>query len=186
MGSLSGLVGRFHLDWRPVRSIHLIIITIQIKRTSLGHLMDNLLPLFSSITISTWLACWITGYAYGIEVNRWWGIPSMDESGLLTKRWPIQLIGALSALGFQWIAEYFQKRRWITRPGLASCLVLTGFSLTIFSLSPFRGDPIFMPKGIRLDIWASVGLFGLSTLMALTFYVLPGLNSVLKAKKHEN
>jgi len=153
-----------------------ISITAQIQKTSLGNLMDHLLPLFSSITISTWLACWLTGHAYGIEINRWWGVPAINESGLLAQRWPIQLIGALAALGFHWLAEYFQKRRRITRPGLASCLVLSGFSLTIFILSPFRGDPILMLNETRLDIWASAGFFTLSTLMAITFIYLPGFN----------
>lgn len=153
-----------------------IAIAAQIQKTSLGYMLDSLLPLFTSITISTWLACWLTGYAYGIEINRWWSIPSLDKSGLLAQRWPIQIIGALSAVGFHCIAEYFQTHKRIIRPGIASCLVLAGFCLTIFSFSPFRGDPTPMFRGIRLDIWASAGFFTLSTFMAITFYVLSGLN----------
>jgi phosphatidylglycerol:prolipoprotein diacylglycerol transferase len=165
-----------------------ILIATQIQKTSLGYVLDGLLPLFSSIAISTWLACWLTGYAYGIEINRWWGIPAMDESGLIAQRWPIQLLSALSALGFHWLAEYCQTHRWISHPGLASSLVLAGFSLTIFCLTPFRGDTIPMLKGIRLDIWASAGFFALSLLMAITFYILPVLSKHYSqlAKKHED
>ena len=150
-----------------------LIITNHLQKTSLGYILDGLLPLFSSITISVWLASWLTGYAYGIEISHWWGIPALDESGVIAQRWPTQLIAALSTLGFHWLAEFGLTRRWSSLPGLASSLVLAGFSITILCLTPFRGDPIPLLKGIRLDIWASGVFFTLSTLMAITFYILP-------------
>jgi len=133
-----------------------VLIAARSRGTSFGNLADGLRPLFTSIVISAWLACWMTGIAYGVEIDAWWGIPASDEWGFLVERWPIQMIGAFSALGFHWIFDRLLVRKRIRTPGFAALLELGGFSLTIFVLSPFRGDPAPQLAGLRLDTWVSL------------------------------
>jgi prolipoprotein diacylglyceryltransferase len=134
---------------------------------SAGELADELRPLFASIVVSAWLAGWMTGYAYGVEVNDWWGIRSVDEWGIIAPRWPTQLVGAVSALSFHWIFDQFTALKRIRIDGLAALLELGGFALTLLAISPFRGDPMPVWSGMRLDILAS------------SFYVILCIISVL-------
>ena len=76
-----------------------ILIMSRVQRTSFGNLVDGLRPLLTSTVASVWLASWMTGYAYGLEVDAWWGIPASNEWGFVSHRWPIQLAGSFSALG---------------------------------------------------------------------------------------
>lgn len=155
----------------------LAIIVVAWKRgISFGNLADGFRPLFTSILISTWLACWMTGVAYGVEIDAWWGIPARDEWGFLAKRWPIQMVGAFSALGIQWITDWLLARKRMRMPGLAALTVLGGFSLTILGLSPFRGDATPQWAGMRLDTWASIFYFVLCLVAVSILLIRTKLN----------
>lgn len=128
----------------------------RIRRISSRDLADGLRPLFTSIVVSAWLASWLTGSAYGVEAKAWWGIPAANEWGILLKRWPTQMLGALLALGVHWAVDQLVARQRVRTPGLAALLELEGFFVSMMAISPFRGDPAPQWAGIRLEIWASV------------------------------
>lgn len=146
--------------------IFAILITARIRRTSFGELADGLRPLLTSIAVSAWLASWMTGFAYGIAVDTWWGVPARNEWGFMARRWPVQLVGAFSALGFHWASDQLQVRKWRRKPGLAACLELGGLFITISGLTPFRADPAPQWGGIRIDAWAAITLVILCALAA--------------------
>ena len=64
-------------------------------RISLDRFSVFLLPML----LSFWLASWSAGVAYGARLNPsvWWGIPSLDVTGVSLPRVPVQPAAALSA-----------------------------------------------------------------------------------------
>jgi prolipoprotein diacylglyceryltransferase len=124
-----------------------------ISRISIGVLADRLLPLLASLSVTVWLGCWLTGCAYGPELD--WGFLSKDEMGVWEKRLPLQLIGAILVLAmFWWIARFRPlKKDWA--PGLAASLGLGGLSLILLGASLLRVDPYPIYNGLRLETWAA-------------------------------
>jgi phosphatidylglycerol:prolipoprotein diacylglycerol transferase len=132
-----------------------------------GALADRLLPLGAMVVVSSWLACWYAGCAYGVLVNTWWALPARDEGGAFQKRFPLQLIGAVLAVGSFWLLDrLYSSSKWLSRmrKGTTAVLGLFCFSLELFGLSFFRGD-VFHPSdlalfwfGWRQDAWAALGL----------------------------
>lgn len=153
-------------------SLLFIIASAYILHRPISILLDGQLPLLASITASTWLACWLSGYAYGPETNVWYGIPARDEWGQVAIRWPTQITGAVSILGIHWVVEQFRFRRWLLIPGLAASVEIAGLALSILALSAYRADPTPLWNGIRIDAAASIGLLILSTIAAIFFYKL--------------
>ena len=72
---------------------------------SFSRLVDALLPLGFTLTVSAWLACWSVGSAYGVPTAAWWGVPARDEWGQVSLRWPVQLVGALLSVLIFWLLE---------------------------------------------------------------------------------
>jgi len=169
-------------------SLLFLIIAAFFLNRPISILLDGQLPLLASITTSVWLACWITGYAYGIETTAWYGVPSRDEWGQVSIRWPTQIAGAVSTLGIHWIVEQFRFRRWLLVPGLAASVEIAGLSLTILALSAYRADPTPIWNGIRIDVTASLALFTLSTIAAVIFYKLAQIANpiILPIENHED
>jgi len=149
----------------------LALAAITLRQKFTENFPDILLPLFTSIVIGSWLASWLTGQAYGIEVSAWWGTRVPDEWGAVVIRWPTQLAGILAALGLHWGVDQLRVRGWLRIPGLAASLELAGLSLTILVGSPYRADSAPLWRGIRLDTWAALVFLGLSTIIALFCYV---------------
>ena len=92
----------------------------------------------------------------------------MDEWGVLTPRWPTQLIGALLALCLFWLLDRSRAwpitPKWVKRPGNAAGLGVLGLSLEMLALSFLRADPAPGWNHMRLDAWAALGLAILSAL----------------------
>ena len=88
-----------------------IYIATRIKGIPFLKTTDDLTPLFTTTAVFIWLACWITGYAYGTKVDAWWGIPTSNEWGELTQRWPTQLLGGVTILSLQLLIEYSRKQK---------------------------------------------------------------------------
>jgi len=128
-------------------------------RLSAGVLADTCLPLAGSMTITSWLGCWVGACAYGAPSSEWWALPGPDEWGVLVRRVPVQLMGALLTLllliGLEWLG-----RRWQT--GVTASAGLFGISAVIFGLSYLRSDPMPIWKGLRLEAWGSAALMVLS------------------------
>lgn len=153
-----------------IGGISAILITASIRQTSFLELVDGLRPLLASIVVSSWLASWMTGYAYGVAVDTLLGIPARDEWGLLSKRWPVQLVGAFSALGFHWASDQLQARKWRQIPGMTASLELGGLFFTVAALSPFRADPAPRWAGIHIDTWASIILVLMCAIASISLY----------------
>jgi len=129
-----------------------------------GHLADRLLPLGASLVAGAWLACWISGVAYGPETSAWWGLPAVDEQGLFLRRVPVQALGALA--GLAWFALLEAGQRMLNQLPAGSCagLWLLGTGLCSFGLSYLRADAAQHMAGLRLDAWGALGVAGLSIL----------------------
>ena len=92
-------------------------------------LADGLTPLLPPFTILVWLACWTAGCAYGIHTQgAWWGLPAADETGVVARRLPLQVLAALT-------------------------LALMTHTF-LFSL--LRTDPTLRWLGLRADSWAAL------------------------------
>src|SRR4030042_879071 len=68
-----------------------------------GKLADMLLPLAGTLTIAAWLGCWVGGCGYGVALDMGGAVPGGDEGGVLAKRVPVQLLGAILTLVLGWL-----------------------------------------------------------------------------------
>ncbi len=132
-----------------------LVLTAALTRQPLGEMADDLLPLLVTVTISIWLAGWLTGSAYGRMTEGLLGAPAWDEWGRLRTRWPTQLLGALMTMGL--FAGLDQYRHKIEQPGRAANFALLGLSLILLITSFWRVDPVPVWRGLRLDTWAGFG-----------------------------
>jgi prolipoprotein diacylglyceryltransferase len=148
-----------------------IFVIASITPINYWELSDELVPLLTTLTISVWLGCWINGCLYGPEVQAWWGIPSRDEWGEITNRWPIQMTGASLTLGIAWVLDQARGRGWLPIPGLVAFLELGVIALTLLWAANFRADPMPQWRNIGLDAWAAIGLIGISLIaIAIIFF----------------
>jgi phosphatidylglycerol---prolipoprotein diacylglyceryl transferase len=133
----------------------------RLGRMSLSTLSDALLPLGACLALSAWIGCWFDGCAYGPATNAWWGIPTWDEWGRLTARFPTQVLGALYTLALFWLLEQPPRSAppgFNRMPaGQPASLALLGYALAMFLLSFLRVDPGAYWLGLRLDAWAAIG-----------------------------
>lgn len=131
------------------------------QRFSPGRLGDSLYPILPPLAISIWLGSWITGLAYGptLPAGTWWAVPSLDESGAYSPRWPLQLLAALSLLAFFWLLEALVKKP--EPAGRLSGLASVGLASHLLVASLLRADPLPTWVGMRMD-----------TCMAIFFLIL--------------
>jgi prolipoprotein diacylglyceryltransferase len=148
--------------------ILVVVIFAFLTRQPIMPLADALLPLLVSLTVAGWLACWLTGCAYGPQVAAWWGVPAWDEWGMLSARFPTQLLGAISSLATLWLLDVNRNR--LNVPGQAANLGLLGLSLEFFALTYFRADPMPNYGGLRLDAWGAL-FFAAFSLVVLALSV---------------
>lgn len=144
-----------------------LVIAASITHLRLALLADVLFPAVMVIAISTWLACWQAGCAYGPLITSGLGLPARDEWGVWNIRFPTQLFGAFLTLLILWMIE--RIRLWLSIPGWAAALSLLGLSLELFGLSYFRADPSFYWRGLRLDAWAALGFAGIALVALIAF-----------------
>jgi phosphatidylglycerol---prolipoprotein diacylglyceryl transferase len=157
-----------------------ILLAAHLGGLPLAMLADNLAPLAAPLAIAAWLGCWQAGCAYGdqIPTGAWWGLPTRDESGLVSMRIPVQPLAALTLVVFFWWLEMRAFPR--EYPGRFASLAWFGLSLNLLFFSFLRADPIPLWSGLRPDVWAAILLFLLS-LGAILFtfrarWTLPWLN----------
>lgn len=120
-----------------------------IKRISPLQLLDSLVPLAGVVVMSIWLASWLDGYAYGQATDWWWAFPARDGWGRLAPRFPVQVIGALTALGTIWAAELLTK--YLAVPGQIAAATASLMSLVYFLLAFTRVDYVETFLGFRID-----------------------------------
>lgn len=138
-------------------------------RQPTGPLADGLIPLLVTLPICAWLGSWLIGYAYGAPVEAWWGILSLDEWGVVQRRWPVQPTGALLSLLVLWVIDQLPSER--LPPGAAFVLSILGISMVNFFMSLLRVDPAPMANGLRLETWVALA-YGAACLLALIALML--------------
>lgn len=147
-----------------------ILLLAALTRTPPGRLAGSLLPLLTTLAISAWLGCWLAGCAYGPRTAQWWGLPAWDEWGGRGARFPVQLLGALLALGLFWLLD--RARGKYLSPSRAAILGVLGLSLQMLALSHLRVDPTAMWRGVRSDTWGALALTVFSGLVLLVSFLL--------------
>ncbi len=133
-----------------------VIIYAALTSQSTGRLLDALLPLLGMVVFSVWLACWLEGCAYGPAAQSWWALPARNEWGVIARRLPVQLIGAVSVILTLLLVDRIRER--IPFPGQAGLLVLCVLAVQLFALSFLRADPAPSWRGLHLESWAALGL----------------------------
>lgn len=139
-----------------------------LNHISLAELADSLVPLLAALSVSAWLGCWAAGCAYGIASNDWWSLPAPDEWGVITNRWPVQILGALLTVGWFALVESLAGPARL-KPGYRALLSLLGLSLILLAAAWLRADPGFSWNGMRLEAWAALAysLLALAGLVGL-------------------
>jgi len=127
-----------------------------------GLICDRLYPLLPPLAVSAWLGCWQIGTAYGAALpeKTWWGMPTPDEAGIVSLRFPLQPLAALSLLLFFWFIETHGR---VPRPaaGRLSTLGVTGLLLHLLAFSLLVAEPAPTWNGLRTDSWAAVILLAI-------------------------
>lgn len=141
------------------------------RRLPFGELADALVPLLAVLSVSVWLGCWLDGCAYGSLTSSWWGLPARDESGVISSRLPLQLLGATMTLALFWLLDQLASR-WDFRSGMFASLSLLSFSVLLLGLSFLRVDPALYWNGSRLEVWSCLLFMGVSLIALLIFWVI--------------
>lgn len=168
----------FRDHWQEIPQLHLggfswagivlgwmaaVWIASRLLHRPMFELSDDFLPLAGCLVIGIWLGCWFDGIAYGFLANTWWSLPAIDEWGTITRRFPVQFIGALSTLiwmiGIDSIKTHPVWKHRAGKPGQSTAMFLSITSLTLCILTFFREDTGLVWKGLRLDFWVSLGFF---------------------------
>jgi prolipoprotein diacylglyceryltransferase len=142
-------------------AIHLI------WKEPLGEMADRLLPLFGVMVLAVWLTGWGAGIGYGPVTESWFGIPVRDQVGLLTRRWPLPILGGLISAGWVVGAILFPLKK-NHGAGSRALIAVIGVAGINFVCSIFRVDPAPIFLGLRWESWFSVlfvvaGIIGLFT-----------------------
>ena len=143
-----------------------LLLVARLTQVPFGRLLEALIPLATVLAVCIWLACWLEGIAYGPAVDAWWALPARDEWGVLTRRFPVQLLGAALTLGLAWLVDRpsGRARGGLLQgldhflPGHTALLWVVGFSLILLALTLLRADPAPTWLGLRLDAWAALAL----------------------------
>jgi prolipoprotein diacylglyceryltransferase len=141
-----------------------------LNRIPLADLADDLLPLAAAVGVSAWLGCWVSGCAYGIASDAWWSLPSSDEWGVIAKRWPVQILGALLTVALFALVEIWAAEVEL-KPGHRALISGLGLSLILLATSWLRVDPAILWQGMRLEFWAALA-FSILALAGLAVYPL--------------
>lgn len=137
-----------------------------VKRRSFAWLADSLAPLAGPLAIGVWLGSWQTGVAYGaaLPAGTWWGVPTPDESGLVSLRVPLQLMCALALLAYLWLVER-STAALVGRshhPGLKAGLFGLGLGLDLLASALLRVDPVPQWGTLSVDTWCAMALTAIS------------------------
>lgn len=144
----------------------MLLLAKKIWQWSFFSLLDRLSLLLLPLGVAGWLACWLSGAAYGqpLPVAAWWGIQAIDEAGLLALRTPVQPLGAISLLVFMGFTELvILQNQTVGWKGSLACLV---FSADMLLFSFLRADPSQRWLGLRPESWAAI-LFTIAGIAAV-------------------
>lgn len=134
-----------------------------------GKLADALRPLLTTVVVSACLGCWLVGCFFGSEVNAWWGVPTVNEWGEMSTRWPLQIVCALIILFMSWSIDWINARRQLPAQGMAATLEVVSICLVFLGAAALRVDPV--PQWNEIPISTFVYSTGLISAIIL-FLVL--------------
>ena len=144
-----------------------ILLVHLIWKEPLGELIDSYLAFFGLMAVGIWLAGWGSQSGYGPITEAWFGIPVRDLFGLVKRRWPLPILGAvLSAAWTSGVIFFPLKRR--QNPGFRGMLGIAGLVLFNGAASLFRVDPAPSLWGLRVESWISALLL----VAALAYFYL--------------
>jgi len=120
-----------------------------------GRIADQHVSILPPLVILSWLGCWQTGTAYGTRMptDIFWAFPSLDETGELAPRFPVQLIAAVLSLDLFWRVESSHLRP--DQPGRRASLAGIALFSVYFFVSLLRADPAPKLLGLRYDAYLS-------------------------------
>lgn len=147
-----------------------LLVYAGLVRQSAGYLLDALLPLIGLLTVGAWLACWLDGCAYGATSSALWALPARNEWGVITRRTPVQLIGALLAIVTFGMVDLFKTR--FKSPGQVSLIALTVLLVEMLALSFLRADPAPTWRGLHMESWAALSLAVIFPVILLTQVII--------------
>jgi phosphatidylglycerol:prolipoprotein diacylglycerol transferase len=156
------------LAWEGALAGGLLVLLLakKIWQWSFFSLLDKLSLLILPLGVACWLASWQTGAAYGqtLPVPAWWGIQSLDETGMLSLRTPVQPLAAISLLVFLGFTELVTGQN--KTPGWKGILACLVFSADMLLFSFLRADPTQTWLSLRIETWAAI-VYTLSGILAL-------------------
>jgi len=135
-----------------------ILLVHLIWKEPLGELIDNYLAFYGLLAAGIWLAGWGTQSGYGPTTEAWFGIPVKDIFGLVKRRWPLPILGAVLSAGWTAGVIFFPLKRRRS-PGFRGMLGTAGLIACNGIGSFFRVDPAPSLWGYRYESWISVLLF---------------------------
>jgi prolipoprotein diacylglyceryltransferase len=117
---------------------------------------DRFSVMILPLAFSFWLAAWSAGVAYGARLDPavWWGMPMLDDIGVVAPRVPLQPAAALTVVLLFIILEWHWRRPAVAGRKAAVLLVALGIHTLLFTL--LRADVLQKWLGLRLDVWASI------------------------------
>jgi prolipoprotein diacylglyceryltransferase len=129
-----------------------------IWKEPLGELIDSYLAFFGVLAVGAWVAGWGSQAGYGPTTENWFGIQVTDIFGVVERRWPLPIIGAVISAG--WIAGviFFPYKRGLN-PGFRGLVGIAGLILINGISSFFKVDPAPSLWGVRHESWISILLF---------------------------
>ncbi len=135
-----------------------LLVVALIWKIPVALLADRLIPLASPLAIAVWLGCWQSGVAYGFRLppGVWLGVPSRDETGAVSMRFPVQPLAAMTLVIFFWWLELRNFPR--DHPGRLASLAGLGLAINLMVFSLLRADPGQLWGGLRPDVWMALGL----------------------------
>jgi len=135
-----------------------------VKRRSLAWLADGLAPLLGPLAVGLWLGCWQAGLVYGASLPMGsMGIPTVDESGLVSLRVPLQMLCALGLVAYLWLVDHIlaSLNGRSHHHGLKASLFGLGLGLDLLAASRLRADPVPYWGTLGVDTWCALGLVAL-------------------------
>ncbi len=129
-----------------------LLLAKKIWQWSFFSLLDRLSLLLLPVGIAGWLGCWLTGVAYGQTLPNgvWWGIRTLDETGTLALRVPVQLLAAISLAAFLGFSELIVRGGKPT--GWRGSLLTLIFSADMLLFSFLRADPAQTGSVLRMSL----------------------------------
>ena len=132
-----------------------LVVVHLIWKEPLGEIVDSFLPLLGLMAMAAWLTGWGSGVGYGYQVDAWYGIPVRDILGIVSKRWPLPIIGALFSGAWITGTILFPLKKF-RKPGFRAVLAIMGLAGINLLISFFREDPAPQFLSTRWESWFSI------------------------------